>query len=472
MLWGGHQIGFRIPKKNNWEYIKMSNGEIVSVLEEKNLPIPAHTEEHHVYIEWYLNGRAGGPPGYLANLLYGYNQVSNYDEPLIIFNSYRGSEPPKVVPSQSMIPALVRGVFSIFPGGKDFFVEHISRTQKKAFRDMTAFLSNPDKIMPDAKLIATIDFSRTKSIHVHTVADVVKIKNYLRKNYLDNIKVILTCHTPESCAKEQYALSIAGGQSEKRARIIENMWLSLEKQGYRGADVIIFPSKEAMEPLLHDIPEFKDIVKGKDIRFMATGSKRIHSSLTKEEAKEKYGVSGKTVIGYIGRHNAVKGYDLLKEAAQKILKQRDDVAFLIGGAQGTEFAPLDNPSWIEAGWVNPADMLSALDVFVLPNRQTYYDLVLLEVLSMGVPTVATATGGNKSVKEIADDLELCSVDSDSMADSILRVISLSEDELAAKSKRLQEHYENYFTEKHMAERYVEMIRQIYNDYDLWEKKEV
>ena len=447
----------------------MSYSEIIPVLEEKNLPIPEPKEEHHVYIEWYLNGRAGGPPGYLANLLYGYNQVSNFDEPLIIFNSFLGSEPPKVAPKKSVIPALVKGVFGIFPGGKDFFAEHLSHTQKKAFNDMTSFLSNPDKIMPDAGLIATIDFSRTKSIHVHTVAEVVKVKNYLRKNYLDNVKVILTCHTPESMSKEQYALSVAGGQSKKRAHIIENMWLKLEKRGYREADILIFPSKEAMEPLLHDIPEFEDIVKDKDIRFMATGSKRICSSLTKEEAKEKYGVTGKTVIGYFGRHNAVKGYDLLKEAAQKVLKQRDDVAFLIGGTQGTEFAPLDSSSWIEAGWVNPADMLRALDVFVLPNRQTYYDLVLLEVLSMGVPTVATATGGNKSVKEIVDDLVLCSVNSDSLADAILDVISLSSDELAAKGRHLQEKYENYFTEKHMAERYVQTIRQIYNDYDLWEK---
>ena len=450
----------------------MSNRETIPELEKEKIPISNPTDEHHVYIEWYLNGRAGGPPGYLANLLYGYNQVSNYDEPLIIFNSFHGSEPPKASPKKPMIPALIKGFCSIFPGGRDFFVEHISRTQKKAFRDMTTFLSDPDKIMPDAGLIATIDFSRTKSIHVHTVAEVVKIKNYLRKNYLDNIKVILTCHTPESFAKEQYALSIAGGQSEKRARIIENMWLSLEKQGYREADVIIFPSKEAMEPLLHDIPEFKDIVKTKDIRFMATGSKRICSSLTKEEAKKKYGVGGKTVIGYIGRHNSVKGYDLLKEAAQKILNQRDDVVFLIGGAQGNEFAPLDNPSWIEASWVNPSDMLRAVDVFALPNRQTYYDLVLLEVLSMGIPVVATATGGNKSVKEIADDLVLCSVDSGSLADAIVNVISLSQNELAAKGERLQERYENYFTEKHMAERYVETIRQIYNDYDLWGKKEV
>lgn len=450
----------------------MSSTVIVQKLEKKNLLISESPEEHHVYIEWFLNGRAGGPPGYLANLLYGYNQVSNYDEPLIIFNAYRGTEPPKAVSKKSVLPAIVRGILSVFPGGKDFFINHLSRTQKKAFKDMTAFLSDTDKIMPDAGLIKSIDFSRTKSIHVHNVAEVVKIKNYLRKNYLDSIKVILTCHTPESIAKEQYALSVACGQSKKRAHIIENMWSELEKRGYREADIIIFPSKEAMEPMLNDVPEFKNIIKDKDIRFMATGSKQICSSLTKEEAKKKYGVSGKIVIGYIGRHNAVKGYDLLKEAAQRILKQRDDVVFLIGGAQGTEFAPLDSPSWIEAGWVNPADMLRALDVFVLPNRQTYYDLVLLEVLSMGVPTVATATGGNKSVKEIADDLVLCSVDSDSLADNILRVISLSQDELAAKGKRLQKHYENYFTEKHMAERYVETIRQIYNDYDLWEKKEV
>lgn len=34
-------------------------------------------------------------------------------------------------------------------------------------------------------------------------------------------------------------------------------------------------------------------------------------------------------------------------------------------------------------------------MFVLPNRETYFDLVMLEVLSLGKIVVASRTGGNK-----------------------------------------------------------------------------
>lgn len=426
--------------------------------------------EHHIYFEWFLNDRAGGPPGYLANLLHGYNQLANYDHPLIIFDTFRGKTPPKENTKKNKLAVTISKVMSLFPGGTDFYINNISKTQKRAFSEMYQFLSNIDKMGPDANLMSRIDFSKTKTIHVHTALDVLKVKNYLVRNYLDDVKVILTCHTPESLAKEEYARAIASGQSERKARILKELYLAAEIKAYKDADIIIFPAEEAMEPLMHDIPEFQKIAANKDIRFMATGSKPICSSLGKEDAKRKYGVSGKKVIGYIGRHNSVKGYDLLKKAAEIILAQRSDVVFLIGGAQGTEFKPLDNTSWIEAGWVNPADLLQALDVFVLPNKQTYYDLVLLEVLSMGVPTVATATGGNKSVKKVAQELELCDVDAQSIADAITELINLPKEELDNKGRKLRETYDNYFTERHMAQRYVDTIRGIYDDYDLWEER--
>lgn len=430
--------------------------------------VPSPLQEHHVYLEWYLDSRAGGPPGYLANLLLGCNRISHYTDPAIVFNSYKGKAPKqKKYPPKKPV-ALVKWLIGLFPGGSTFYNRHISRSLKTAFQTMCDFLSDLDAVMPDAELIGQIDWNKTKTIHVHTAAEVVKVKNYLRKNFLDDVKVILTCHTPESVAKEQYALAVADGQPPERAKIMSDLWLKLEIRGYTEADIMIFPSKEAMEPLLHDIDGFAQIIQGKDIRFMPTGAIALTPTISKEAAKEKFGVSGKVVVGYIGRHNHIKGYDLLKEAAEQVLKNTKDVVFLIGGSQGSAFAPLEDSRWIEAGWVNPAEMLQAVDVFVLPNRQTYYDLVLLEVLSMGIPVVATATGGNKSVKEIADDLELCDVSSESMAEAIQKLVHMRPDQREEKGLHLQRIYEDYFTETHMAQRYVDTIRKIYDDYDLWD----
>ena len=45
-------------------------------------------------------------------------------------------------------------------------------------------------------------------------------------------------------------------------------------------------------------------------------------------------------------------------------------------------------------------MIAASDVFILPNKETYFDLVLLEVLSLGKIVIASKTGGNKYFKKI------------------------------------------------------------------------
>lgn len=422
-------------------------------------------QEHHIYFEWYLNERAGGPPGYLANLHSGYDQLDCTAVPTIYFNNYWGSA-PKAQDGKKGLGFCLKTGFSHFYGGERFYNRYISRYQKQSFEQMDSFLSNIDGMYPDENLIKKINWEYTKTIHVHTVPDVVKVKNYLRKHFLCDVKVILTCHTPESYANEQYNLYLANGQAPERAKILRDKWLVVEKRGYEEADIMIFPSKEAEEPLRNTIEGFDKILQGKDIRYVATGTKGLHSALTREEAKEKYGVSGKTVIGFIGRHNSIKGYDLLKKAAEKVLAIRDDVVFLIGGSQGNEFQPLDNPRWIEAGWVNPADLLQALDLFVLPNRQTYYDLVLLEVLSMGVPVVATATGGNISVKRDAPDMILCDVNADSMADAIVAFLSKPVSEQAVIRQNLLNVYQSKFTEIAMAQRYVDTIQQIHRDYEI------
>ncbi|MFZ7165889.1 hypothetical protein ACLSYV_10345, partial [Avibacterium avium] len=53
-------------------------------------------KEHHIYFEWYLNERAGGPPGYIANLLLGLNRSrKEYKNFEIIFDNFPGNPPKK-----------------------------------------------------------------------------------------------------------------------------------------------------------------------------------------------------------------------------------------------------------------------------------------------------------------------------------------------------------------------------------------
>lgn len=100
------------------------------------------------------------------------------------------------------------------------------------------------------------------------------------------------------------------------------------------------------------------------------------------------------VITYFGRHNEIKGYDILKEVGMKLLKKYDNLYFLCAGVGPV--LPLKHPRWIELGFINNTqELLSQSDLYILPNRETYFDLVVLEILRSSTNLLLSNTGGNK-----------------------------------------------------------------------------
>ena len=418
---------------------------------------------HIIYYEWFLDIRGGGPTGYLANLLDGLNRVSNNENPLILFDN-DVKVPAQINAPISRIHALAHRLFFHNERTKKFYINYISKYQRNTHNAYVEFLKEYNNMYCRQDLFDKINIDSTKTIHVHNVGDAVKVKNSLRRLHRNDIKLILTCHTPEAPSNEYYKGYLEQGYNQTRASEIKKGWEMVEKKAFEYSDILVFPSKEAMEPLQQTMENFTKIIQGKDIRFIATGAKRLQSLLTRKEAKEKYGVADKFVVGYVGRHNEVKGYDILKEAASLIIEKRNNIFFLVGGEQGKTFSPLSHEQWIEAGWVNPADLFKAIDVFVLPNRMTYYDLVLLEVMSMGVPVIASSTGGNKSVQNLTNVLTLYNNSAEDLANKIVEFSDLSNDEKHKISINTKMAYEDNFTPIMFAERYKNLINQIYSDY--------
>lgn len=91
-----------------------------------------------------------------------------------------------------------------------------------------------------------------------------------------------------------------------------------------------------------------------------------------------------------------KGMDYLMEAARLVAQERDDILFLIAGANGDEIArclPLHARS---TGFMAPADMLdlyNAADVFVTPSLQDNLPNTIMESMACGTPCVGFSTGG-------------------------------------------------------------------------------
>ena len=424
---------------------------------------------HVIYYEWYLDIRAGGPTGYLANLLDGLNRIENNTNPMIFFDTLP-KQPPALEPIISGNIKTIHDFFYKSEKRKSFYVNYISRYQKQKYTEYSNFLKNIDNMYCNPDLLKNININRTRTIHVHTVGDAVKLKNSLNSAGNRSTKIMLTCHTPEAPSDEYFKAYLEEGHNLDRATTIKNLWKCIEKRAFESADILVFPSIESMEPLSLTMDGFSELSKKKDIRFLPSGAKALKSVLTKEQAKKKYGVEGKFVIGYVGRHNEIKGYDILKSAAERVLKKDKNICFLIGGSQGKTFNALNDVNWIEAGWVNPADLFMALDAFVLPNRMTYFDLVLLEVMSMGIPIIASNTGGNKSVQNATNALALYN-DIDDLVHTILNFKSKDAGELECISQNVYSAYMENYTPEIFATNYLNLINQIYDDYKFFKKGE-
>lgn len=230
------------------------------------------------------------------------------------------------------------------------------------------------------------------AIHVHSSIN-------LRKSFQANkvrAKLIVTTHCPEPVADELF------GGHNKQAWLnthsgIRDLLLKHELMAYELCDNIMFPVAEAREPYETASEIYKQKFTELNDKFfyvptalgsvdMVTGNDHLVDNLNIPDDALR--------LCYVGRHSQVKGYDFLKLAAIKTWKTIPSAHFIIGGTE----APLkriEDYRWHELGWVNTAKLLNEVDAFILPNKNTYFDLILLEVLRQGTPIILSRTGGNK-----------------------------------------------------------------------------
>jgi glycosyltransferase involved in cell wall biosynthesis len=238
----------------------------------------------------------------------------------------------------------------------------------------------------------------------------------------------------------------------------------MEAKAFRESDVWVLPSEEAMEPYFATIPEFRHWMKGKDVRFIRSGVMGPKTKLSAADAKAKFGLSGKRVVSFIGRHIPVKGYDLFIEAARQLLDEFDDLHILVAGGLDGLDRP-DHPRWTELGWYGaPQEVIRASDLFILPNRMTYYDLVLLEAMSLGAAILATETGGNKTMHlDSPGALALCPPDATGLA-QVVRNLLNDPSRRAALGAKARREYETTYNHVAFARSYVELVRSIRSDH--------
>lgn len=297
-------------------------------------------------------------------------------------------------------------------------------------------------------------------VHVHYLS------HYLQSFMeFDNghTKTILTTHNPEPLIDQ-----LAGEfRSEWMLKIpgFRNYFIKREIAAYEAADFIMFPVKQAREPYINRSAIYKKAFAKFEEKFfyVPTCLNTTDKNVTNEYVLDKYHIPEAALkVCYVGRHTAVKGYDSIQTLAKKIWHKNKDIYFIIGGKE-EPMKGIKHPNWIELGWVKTQSLLNEVDVFLLPNKDTYFDLILLEVLRQGTPTVLTRTGGNKWFEGKTSGLWFYDKDDLSAAEEIIQNLHRlkSENELIKAMKSNIDFYKHHFDMSSYICQYLYCINNIF-----------
>lgn len=175
--------------------------------------------------------------------------------------------------------------------------------------------------------------------------------------------------------------------------------------------------------------------------------------------------ANKFLVGHAGavvdRH---KGQRLLLQAAQKLEHQAPDMQFiLLGDGEDAETLKAESSSLTNVSWLgfksNIADYLAGLDVFAFPSRNEGLGSVLLDVMQLGVPVIATKVGGIPDIiKHEQTGLLIPAGDADALANGIMRL----RQDAALRQRLAQEATErlNHYSPQSMAAAYWHLYQTI------------
>jgi glycosyltransferase involved in cell wall biosynthesis len=115
--------------------------------------------------------------------------------------------------------------------------------------------------------------------------------------------------------------------------------------------------------------------------------------------RQRLGLNDEPVVLFVGRRDAYKGYELLRQAMTEVWTGRPDTRLLVCGPGAADPARED-PRVHDLGSVDEstkADAYAAADIFCLPSSYESFGLAYVEAWSYGVPVIG---GDSPAVVEL------------------------------------------------------------------------
>lgn len=348
---------------------------------------------------------SGGPSGYLYNLReYLKNNPSNH---IVFLSDIKESirvfypETPQLgVSPQSQNRNIIQKTYSLLNGSNNIIIKKIISLYHQLKWKFVSYKyhiqSSIEKIRFFTKKQFTVPYNEKLDInslnqfdyiHFHIVVQFSRFKTTYPNC---KSKTILTSHCPCPYIDEQLCIE------KKWMRLFRQLALNSECNAYRSCNYLMFPCREAMEPYIKVRKIRKTMADKRDnIFFVPTAILDYQTKCDWKDLRTKNGIPlNNFVITFFGRHCHIKGYDILKSVGIDFLNKHKECTIVCAG-KGEIESP-KHERWIELGFINNVnDYLSISDLHIIPNRDTYFDIAMLEVMRAGKNIIVSRTGGNK-----------------------------------------------------------------------------
>lgn len=244
--------------------------------------------------------------------------------------------------------------------------------------------------------------------------------------------VIFQPHSPEQMSLE----TIYFTSNEK-----DVSWALLaEKDVFNRANIIVLPNKDTIEIYKNNIN------KKSTIHFIISGCAKPINLRSYPLDSEKINLL------YIGRRTNIKGFDILLETFEKIRKKRSDInLLLLGGGE-----KIENDGVFDIGFSNtPHNWINSVDYVISTNRQSYFDLAVMETIAVGTPIMMTSSQGHKMFIQDGSEgiIDLGEAKVENISEYILSTALLKKknNSLAVEANK------KLFEEKYSKEKYLERL---------------
>ncbi|MCP4369045.1 MAG: glycosyltransferase family 4 protein, partial [Deltaproteobacteria bacterium] len=328
--------------------------------------------------------------------------------------------------------------------------------------------NSPIEILEEARAngLAVVNFSNPGKLNF-------KLLYLIKKFISDNNITLLHCHGYKS---NFYGLIAA----KKKIPIVttNHNWLKshwklkfycfIDALLIRYFDRIVAVSGEIKEDMVrYRIPEKKISVIDNGIDL-----DRFKKPVSDTDIKEEFGLKDEVIVGTIGSLGVEKGHIFLLMAARKVVDKNKNVKFLIVGegylrnqleAKALSLGIRDNV--IFAGYrCDIPELISAMDIFVLPSIKEGLPMVILEAMAANKPVIASNIGAvPKIIKHHESGILIEPGNINDLSNAIIEIIAES-NKMLKMSQAGNIRIKEKFSSEIMAERYMNLYKDLTDNY--------